>query len=106
MSGRIVVLCAVGTAEDAERIAGLVVERGLAACVNVLPGVLSVYRWKGKLEKDEERLLVIKTRYERFEALREAIVSAHPYETPEVIAVPIVAGHPPYLEWLDDCVRE
>ena len=105
MSGRIVVLCAVGTAEDAERIAGLVVERGLAACVNVLPGVLSVYRWKGKLEKDEERLLVIKTRYERFEALREAIVSAHPYETPEVIAVPIVAGHPPYLEWLDDCVR-
>lgn len=102
MSGHLVVLCTVGKAEDAERIAGEVVERGLAACVNVVPGVVSIYRWKGKLERDEERLLVIKTRRERFEALREAIVSLHPYDVPEVIALPVEAGHAPYLAWIDD----
>ena len=101
MSERIVVLCSVGTAADADRIATLVVERGLAACVNVLPGVRSVYRWQGQLEREEEHLLVVKTRAERFEALREAIVAAHPYQTPELIALPIVAGHAPYLAWLD-----
>ena len=106
MTGRIVVLSTVGTAEDAERIARALVERGLAACVNVLPTVTSIYRWKGKLEKDEERLLVIKTRMERFTALRQALVSLHPYEVPEVLALPIADGHPPYLEWLDASVKE
>ena len=106
MTGRIVVLSTVGTAEDAERIARALVERGLAACVNVLPAVTSIYRWKGKLEKDQERLLVIKTRAERFAALRQAIVSLHPYEVPEVVALPIADGHPPYLEWLDASVKE
>lgn len=106
MSGeRLVVLSAVANAEDAVRLARTLVDRGLAACVNVLPGVTSIYRWKGKVETDEERLLVIKTRVERFEALREAIVSLHPYEVPEVIALPITAGHAPYLAWLDDGVR-
>lgn len=104
MSDRLVVLCTVGRAEDAERIAGEVVARGLAACVNVLPGVVSIYRWKGGVERDAEHLLVIKTRRERFEALREAIVSLHPYELPEVIALPIEAGHQAYLDWLDESV--
>lgn len=105
MSDRLVVLSTVGKAEDADRIAREVVERGLAACVNVLPAVTSVYRWKGELVVEEERLLVIKTRADRFERLREAIVSLHPYEVPEVIALPIEAGHEPYLAWLDGNVR-
>jgi periplasmic divalent cation tolerance protein len=97
----VVVLSTVGTAEDAERIARALVEGGLAACVNVVPAVTSIYRWKGKLEREEERLLVIKTRAERFEALREALVALHPYDVPEVLALPVSAGHEPYLEWLD-----
>src|SRR5260370_23548716 len=105
MSERILAVSTVGTPEDAERIATAVVERGLAACVNVVPGVVSVYRWKGAVHRDEERLLVIKTRGERFEALREALVSLHPYEVPELLALPIAGGHAPYLAWLDESVR-
>ena len=105
MTDRVVVLSTVATPEDAERIARALVERGLAACVNVVPGVTSFYRWKGKLEKDEERLLVIKTRTERLPALQEALVSLHPYEVPEAIALPIEGGHEPYLRWLDENVN-
>ena len=104
MSERVVVLSSVGTAEDAARIARALVERRLAACVNVLPGVRSFYRWKGAVQEDEERLLVIKTRRERFEALCEALVALHPYELPEAIVLPIEAGHAPYLGWLDESV--
>jgi periplasmic divalent cation tolerance protein len=106
VSGRLVVLSTVGRAEDAERIGRALVERGLAACVNVLPAVTSIYRWKGKLEKEEERLLVIKTRAERFAELRQTLVSLHPYEVPEVIALPIADGHQPYLDWLDESVKK
>ena len=105
MSERIVALSTVATSEDAERIATALVERGLAACVNVVPGVVSVYRWKGAVQREEERLLVIKTRTDRFEALREALVSLHPYEVPELVALAIESGHAPYLTWLDESVR-
>jgi periplasmic divalent cation tolerance protein len=101
---RVIVLSSVGTAEDAARIARALVERRLAACVNVLSGVRSFYRWKGVVEEGEERLLVIKTRRDRFEALREALVALHPYELPEAIVLPIDAGHAPYLAWLDESV--
>jgi periplasmic divalent cation tolerance protein len=101
---RAVVLCTVGSAEDAERIAGDLVERGLAACVNVVPGVTSFYRWKGETARDSEWLLVMKTTVGRFEALREALVELHPYEVPEIIALPIERGHTPYLEWIDESV--
>jgi uncharacterized protein involved in tolerance to divalent cations len=103
-SERVVALSTVATAEDAERIARALVERRLAACVNVVPGVVSVYRWKGEVCRDEERLLVIKTRAERIEELREALVRLHPYELPELVALPIEAGHEAYLAWLDDSV--
>ena len=106
MSEHLVVFSTVGRAEDAERIARALVERRLAACVNVVPGLVSVYRWKGKLEKDDERLLVIKTRRDRFAALREALASLHPYELPEILALPVESGSPAYLEWLDESVAE
>lgn len=104
MSERVVALSTVGTAEDAERIARALVERRLAACVSVVPGLLSVYRWKGAVESAEERLLVIKTRADRLAALREALVSLHPYEVPELLTLPVEEGHPPYLAWLDESV--
>jgi periplasmic divalent cation tolerance protein len=105
MSDHVVVFSTVARAEDAERIGRALVERGLAACVNVVPGLVSIYRWQGQVESQEERLLVIKTRGERFEALREALVALHPYEVPEVVALPVAAGHAPYLAWLDDNSR-
>lgn len=95
-----VALTTVRTAEDAERIARELVERRLAACVNVVDGVTSFYTWKGRVEQDQERLLVIKTRRERFEELRAALLELHPYELPELIALAIEDGHGPYLEWL------
>jgi periplasmic divalent cation tolerance protein len=104
VSERLVVLSTVQRAEDAERIARVLVERGLAACVNIVPGVTSVYRWQGRIEAEAERLLVIKTRAQRFEELRRELVALHPYELPEVIALPLAAGHAPYLDWLDASV--
>jgi periplasmic divalent cation tolerance protein len=104
VSERVVVLCTAGSADDAERIASAVVERGLAACVNVVPGVVSVYRWKGEVQRDEEWLLVMKTTSARFEGLRAAVVELHPYDVPEVIRLPIEGGHAPYLEWIDESV--
>jgi periplasmic divalent cation tolerance protein len=101
VSERLVVLSTVARAEDAERIGRELVERGLAACVNVVPGLVSIYRWKGSVASEEERLLLIKTRRETFGALREALVALHPYELPEVLALPIEDGHAPYLAWLD-----
>jgi periplasmic divalent cation tolerance protein len=101
---RVVAFSTVAKAADAERIARVLVERRLAACVNVVPGVVSVYRWKGDVCRDEELLLVIKTRAERLPALREALVALHPYEVPELVALPIESGHPPYLDWLDESV--
>ena len=101
MTGRIVVLCTVGSVDDAERIARAMVERGFAACVNVVPGVTSFYRWKGEVARDAEWLMVMKTTAARFEALREALVEMHPYDVPEVVELPIERGHAPYLEWID-----
>ena len=84
----------------AERIAHRLVERHLAACVNVLPAARSVYRWQGRVESADEYTLLIKTQASRFEALQAALVEAHPYELPEVLAVPIVTGSEEYLQWL------
>jgi periplasmic divalent cation tolerance protein len=105
MTGPVLALSTVATAEDGERIARSLVEKGVAACVNVVPGVVSFYRWKGRLERDAEVLLVIKTRGERFEDLKAALLAEHPYELPELVALPIAAGHERYLEWLADGVR-
>lgn len=96
----IVVLCTCPDEAAAERIASALVEERLAACVNRVPGIASTYRWQGKVERERECLLLIKTTSERFDALRERIVALHPYELPEVIAVDIALGHAPYLAWI------
>ena len=106
MTGRVVALCAAGSAPDAERIARALVERRLAACVNVVPGVTSFYRWKGEVTQDSEWLLVMKTTAARFEALREALVEMHPYDVPEIVELPIERGHGPYLDWIDASVSD
>jgi periplasmic divalent cation tolerance protein len=87
-------------AEAAARISRALVEARVAACVNVLPGVRSVYRWQGQIEETEECLLIAKTAADCFEALRAEVLRLHPYELPEVLAVPVSAAHPPYLQWL------
>jgi periplasmic divalent cation tolerance protein len=96
----IVVLCTCPDEASAERIATMLIDERLAACVNRVPGVASTYRWQGKVCRDNEQLLLIKTARERFDAVRERIVQAHPYELPEVIAVDIALGHAPYLDWI------
>jgi periplasmic divalent cation tolerance protein len=93
-------LCTCPDLEVADRIALALVEERLAACVNRIGAVTSTYRWKGTVHRDDEVLLLIKTTHERFDALRERIVFLHPYELPEVIAVDIALGLPPYLEWI------
>jgi periplasmic divalent cation tolerance protein len=104
VSEHVVALSTVASAEDAERVARELVERRLAACVNIVPRVVSVYRWKGEVQRDDEWLLVIKTRVAAFEKLREALVALHPYEVPELVALPVAAGHLPYLRWIDDSI--
>ena len=100
-----VVLSTCPTPESAGRIARSVVEARLAACVNVIPGLRSYYEWQGQIEVSDEVLLVIKSRVELFDALQSMITSQHPYELPEVLAVPISTGFPPYLAWLSATMR-
>jgi periplasmic divalent cation tolerance protein len=101
MTDKIVVFSATDSQESAAALAKTLVEQRLAACVNILPGARSIYRWQGKVEDASEWMLVIKSRRDLFDRLREAIAGAHTYEVPEVIALPVVDGSAPYLDWLD-----
>jgi len=101
MTDKIVVLSTCASVEEANRIATELVEKRLAACVNLVSGVRSIYRWKDKLEESQEALLVIKTSRALFESVRIQIEKLHSYELPEVIALPVVDGAEQYLEWMD-----
>ncbi len=101
MTDKIVVFSTASSAEEAEKVARSLVEARLAACVNVVPGLRSYYRWQGKIEDSAEFLLVIKSAREHFEALCTLIKKLHSYEVPEVIAVPVVDGTRNYLNWMD-----
>jgi len=97
------VLAVLSTAPDvttAEGIAQTLVEEGLAACVNVVEGVSSVYRWMGAVQRDREVLMVLKTTSGAVERLRSRLVELHPYEVPEVLALAVADGHAPYLDWV------
>ena len=96
-----IVLCTVPDLDAGERLAASLVEARVAACVNILPGLTSVFRWQGETQKDPEALLIIKTRRDRFEAICEVLRAQHPYELPEIIAVPLSDGLPAYLRWID-----
>lgn len=99
------VLVTAPDADTAESLAGAVVAERLAACVNMVPGVVSIYRWKGEIHRDEEVLLVLKTTVGRVEALRSRVVALHPYEVAEVLVLPVEQGHEPYLQWVRDQVE-
>ncbi len=99
------VLTTAGSADQAETLAKELVQRKLAACVNVVGPICSVYRWKGKIVQEEERLLLIKTAERLFSEVAAAIRELHTYEVPEVLALPLRDGDAPYLEWLSGCLK-
>lgn len=98
----LVVLCTFPAGDAAAAAAERLVEERLAACVNLISGMRSVYRWKGQVTKDEETLAVIKTTSDRFAALKVRLIELHTYDTPEVIALEVERGHVPYLDWVRD----
>ena len=101
MTDKRIVLSTAGSEQEAHKIAHILVKRRLAACVNILPQIQSIYRWKGEIESAQEWLLLIKTRADKFPAVRDAIGELHSYEVPECIVVEIEDGSLRYLQWLD-----
>lgn len=101
----LIAFCTCPDRSQAESLAQALVERRLAACVSLLPGVHSVYRWQGRVEQADEVQLLIKTTAESFAALQAAVLELHPYELPELIAVEVAAGLVPYLAWIDESTR-
>jgi periplasmic divalent cation tolerance protein len=104
MTDKRLVLTTCGSREEAQRIANGLVERRLAACVNIVPQIESVYRWQGKIESATEWLLLIKTTAALFERLRDALLELHSYDVPECIEIGIEDGSAAYLEWIGESV--
>lgn len=102
MGRYIVCLVTIDDLEKAAYIAQTLVEKKLAACVNIIPQIRSIYSWKGKVCDEIERLMVIKTRQDLFAALQASVRELHPYELPEIIALDIQEGLPDYLQWIDE----
>ena len=102
---RIIVLITAGSEEEARRIARLLVKEKMAACVNIVPGVDSLFRWKGKINSAHEALLLVKTRASLLPEITSLVKEAHSYEVPEIIALPIIDGSEDYLTWLDGACR-
>lgn len=105
MESALVVMTTAETPADGERLAKLLVEAELAACVQILPQITSVYRWQGKVEQAVETLLLIKTTRAAYAELEEAVKQNHSYQTPEIIALPIEVGSSEYLNWLKVSVK-
>jgi periplasmic divalent cation tolerance protein len=105
MTDKRIVLCTAGSEDEARKIARHLVEQRLAACVNIVPRVESIYRWQGKVESSGEWLLLIKTTAERFPSVLAAIRALHSYEIPECVAIGIEDGSANYLEWIDQSVK-
>jgi periplasmic divalent cation tolerance protein len=105
MTDKRIVLSTAGSEEEARRIARHLVEEQLAACVNIVPQIESIYRWQGRVESSQEWLLIIKTTSERFASVRDAIRELHSYELPECIAISVEDGSAAYLEWIGQSVK-
>ena len=106
MTEFIVILVTAGSTEEAERLAEDLVQNRLAACVNRISHIQSIYRWEGKIEKSDEELLVIKTHRDLFSRLEARVRELHTYSVPEIVALPLVAGSDSYLKWLGDQVTD
>jgi periplasmic divalent cation tolerance protein len=102
---RIIVLITAGSEKEARKIAELLVKEKKAACVNIVPGVDSLFRWKGKIDSARESLLLVKTRASLFPEIIRLVKETHSYEVPEIIALPIIGGSEEYLKWLDSACR-
>lgn len=102
MTGNIVVLITVSSPDEGEKIARALVEKRLAACVNIVPGIRSIYHWQGKICDDRELLLIAKTSADLFDAVEKEVKALHSYKVPEIIAIPIAAGSKEYLSWIDE----
>ena len=100
VSDAIIVFMTASNGEEAARLADMLVGAHLAACVQILPEIESVYRWQGKIERAPEILLLAKTTKSKFEELEREVRALHSYDTPEIIAVPVVAGSASYVDWL------
>jgi len=96
----VVVFSTFPTADKAAEVARILVEEQLVACANIVPTVRSIYRWQAAVQDDSEALAIFKTSRDRFNDLERRLVQLHPYELPEVIALPLIAGHAPYLAWV------
>ena len=105
MTDKRIVLSMAGSEQDAHKIAHSLLQRRLAACVNIVPQVQSIYRWKGEIESAQEWLLLIKTRADKFPAVRDAIGELHSYEVPECVVLEIEDGSLPYLQWLEKATQ-
>ncbi|MEN8214231.1 MAG: divalent-cation tolerance protein CutA [Pseudomonadota bacterium] len=103
---KLMVYCTCPDSQVAQSIAASLVEQHAAACVNILPGVSSIYSWQGEIHEDAEVLLLIKSDRNHFQGLSDIITGLHPYEVPEIVAVPLEAGYQPYLEWMDACLTD
>jgi periplasmic divalent cation tolerance protein len=102
MTDKIVLMSTCGSEEEARRVARALVESRAAACVNIVSGATSIYRWKGAVEESAEWLLIIKSKRERFAAVQAELRRVHSYEVPELIALPVVEGLAEYLRWIDE----
>ena len=105
MTDKRIVLSTAGSEEEAQKIARHLVEHQLAACVNIVPKIESIYRWQGKVESSQEWLLLIKTTAEKFPAVRDALRELHSYELPECIALSVEDGSANYLQWIEDSIK-
>ncbi len=105
MGRYILCLVTIDDLQKASEIATTLVEKKLAACVNILPEIKSIYRWKGKIYNEPERMMIIKTREELFGELEILIKKMHPYEVPEIVALNLQQGYSKYLRWIDDCTE-
>ncbi len=99
-----IIFCTCPDLETASKLAHTLIQKKSAACVNILPGLTSVYPWQNKIETTQEHLLIIKTRADQYQTVEAIINKDHPYELPEIIAVTVERGLPDYLQWIDSCL--